>query len=681
MIDAAYSLLPHEALTKALVIDEEHDARNVLANAVSEAGYIPERYASPHDVLHERGVKAWGLAIINLELPHVDGFALARQLLESGAVEDLVFTSSKQDTSVVVRAMRMGAVDFLHKPFSDNELERVAARLERRLILSRRLRSTQRRHAELINNLPLLVFTLKPTFELEYINKASKLLLGFSPVEAIGAGSWFLERLHPDERVMIKEGLLQAFNQGTPFSVECRLIHRNGIEAHGILQTIPALACDGGECEPPLGLLEGVFVDISDRISLEKALVQDEKFKTLGAISAEMAHEVRNPLMSIAGFARRLQKKTPDMPEVGIILREALRLEKLLDRIRGYLQPVEAHGRALQINTLLVESVNKLYSEMNDKSVLCHLDLSEELPNVFADEEIVRNVCLALLRVTLLSVEENTVFHTKTFESNNSVHLEVSYPLRKDAPLNPSALFLPFDQDEAAYALAMCYRLVKSTHGLLSHSLDDGHVALTVSLPTNSSMDLARPPMQTHAAERSHKACFDEGTDSLSRELFQDVLMHQVRSASKSERSISVGIVGVKHLNAYTREHGPEKNAELMCAVADAIQSVLGKPWRILARYRKNRFSLLLPDMEADALAALVQEMRTAVDRKKLPLAIPEHTNEKCANIIIGVATCIPTPHTQPPALINAAERAFLRACEEDGDDQSEYCSGEEPQD
>ena len=56
-------------------------------------------------------------------------------------------------------------------------------------------------------------------------------------------------------------------------------------------------------------------MDISDRVFLEKTLVQREKLKTLGAISAEVAHEIRNPLVSIGGFAQRLKQKYPDLHE------------------------------------------------------------------------------------------------------------------------------------------------------------------------------------------------------------------------------------------------------------------------------------------------------------------------------------------------------------------------------
>ncbi len=96
----------------------------------------------------------------------------------------------------------------------------------------------------------------------------------------------------------------------------------------------------------------------------QKALVQKEKLKTLGAIAADVAHEIRNPLMSVIGFAMHLQKKFPDLPEVGIVLEESRCLEKILDRIREYLIPVEMRSRECPLNTVVAESVGLLAPDL-----------------------------------------------------------------------------------------------------------------------------------------------------------------------------------------------------------------------------------------------------------------------------------------------------------------------------
>jgi two-component system, NtrC family, sensor histidine kinase HydH len=116
--------------------------------------------------------------------------------------------------------------------------------------------------------------------------------------------------------------------------------------------------------------------DLTEEKRMEKALLQREKLKTLGAISAEVAHEIRNPLVAIGGFARRLQEKTPDLAEAGIIVNESQRLERILGRIRDYLKPIDIQMKKSSINEILRNCINLLSPQLIAKRVRCVLDIA-----------------------------------------------------------------------------------------------------------------------------------------------------------------------------------------------------------------------------------------------------------------------------------------------------------------
>ena len=115
--------------------------------------------------------------------------------------------------------------------------------------------------------------------------------------------------------------------------------------------------------------MEGIAVDLTDRVELERFVVQEEKLKTLGAITAEVAHEIRNPLFSIAGFAHRLKNRLPDCNELDIILAESRRLEDILDRIGNYLHPVAPHPRLCSLPPIITTVLDFLSPELAAKDI------------------------------------------------------------------------------------------------------------------------------------------------------------------------------------------------------------------------------------------------------------------------------------------------------------------------
>ena len=58
--------------------------------------------------------------------------------------------------------------------------------------------------------------------------------------------------------------------------------------------------------------VDGIIIDVTARINLQERLVQAESLKTIREVSARLAHEIRNPLMSAGGFARRLLTSMED---------------------------------------------------------------------------------------------------------------------------------------------------------------------------------------------------------------------------------------------------------------------------------------------------------------------------------------------------------------------------------
>jgi signal transduction histidine kinase len=226
--------------------------------------------------------------------------------------------------------------------------------------------------------------------------------------------------------------------------------------------------------------------EIEERRRLEKILTQKEKLETLGAIAAEVAHEIRNPLVSIGGFARRLRQKFPDSPECEIILRESERLERILSRIEGYLKPVKVRLQESSINTIVGECADLLSPELELRKVVCRLDLDPELSRVRTDPDILKQVFINLIRKAAESMDKGGNIVVKTRETEQDILTEFSNQAPGLRVKHPDQLFMPFADVGESIGLPLSYRLLKEMGGLLSFSQKKDCIVFTVTLPKNS---------------------------------------------------------------------------------------------------------------------------------------------------------------------------------------------------
>ena len=469
------------AVESVLVVDDEFAICRMVSKVLQGEGFEPVVATRPEEALSVSKTRNFRLAFVDIKLPEMSGFDLAVKLKENRPLMEIVFMTGYGTLDSAVRAIKVGAYDFLRKPFNISELKLCVKRFQERETLKEQVRLAERHYFHLVQHIPLLIFVMRKDLQLEFVNNACSVMLGYSSDEAVNVPHWLMDRIHQEDRRRIQDLFENAFSPGgTPFSTECRFFHRNGRQVHTIIKSIPWLdAANNLQLER----LEGIVVDITDRVFLEKALVQREKLNTLGAISAEVAHEIRNPLVAIGGFARRLQSKFPDLSEIEIILDESQRLEKILDRIRNYLKPVEVIPQECSVNSIILNSVNLLAHELDRKQLQYCLDFDSELPKAYIDPDILGEVVMILIRKIEEMMAQGANLLIRSFESDQNLHIEFKSTASGFKVKNAEHLFLPFDEGGQSIGLPFAYRLLKNMSGLLSFTQDEIHTTFTVTLP------------------------------------------------------------------------------------------------------------------------------------------------------------------------------------------------------
>jgi FixJ family two-component response regulator len=104
------------------VVDDDASIRRALARLLRADGLSVTTFASAQEFLHHGRPAAPACLVLDVRMPELDGLELQRSLNEANSALPIVFITGHGDIPMSVRAMKAGAVDFLPKPFDDQEL-------------------------------------------------------------------------------------------------------------------------------------------------------------------------------------------------------------------------------------------------------------------------------------------------------------------------------------------------------------------------------------------------------------------------------------------------------------------------------------------------------------------------------------------------------------------------------
>ena len=119
---------------RVLVVDDEPAIRRFLRTSLTSQGYLITECEDGRSALETLRKAPVDVLVLDLTLPDIDGFEVIRQLRESGSAVPIIVLSSRTDEAGKVRALDLGADDYVTKPFGVEELlARIRTSLRHRL--------------------------------------------------------------------------------------------------------------------------------------------------------------------------------------------------------------------------------------------------------------------------------------------------------------------------------------------------------------------------------------------------------------------------------------------------------------------------------------------------------------------------------------------------------------------
>src|SRR5258707_7018570 len=111
-----------ESRAIVFVVDDDLSMREALESLVRSAGFKVETFDSAQDFLARRRADVPSCLVLDVRLPGLSGLDLQKRIVEANREIPIVFITGHGDVPTSVRAMKAGAVEFLIKPFSDQDL-------------------------------------------------------------------------------------------------------------------------------------------------------------------------------------------------------------------------------------------------------------------------------------------------------------------------------------------------------------------------------------------------------------------------------------------------------------------------------------------------------------------------------------------------------------------------------
>jgi two-component system sensor kinase FixL len=216
----------------------------------------------------------------------------------------------------------------------------------------------------------------------------------------------------------------------------------------------------------------GLVRDLTETKALQEKISQAERLAVLGQLVAEISHEIKNPLMSIGGFARQVLQATRDKKnreKLEIIANEVSRLEKLLADLREFYLSKPLETGPVDLRALVEEIFALVKDACRRRHITLQLEGEEKGLIVAADPDRLKQVLLNLVKNAMEAMEETGgTLRVRITRAEGKAQVTVSDTGGGIPEKHRADIFSPFfttKKQGSGLGLAICKRIIEQHPG------------------------------------------------------------------------------------------------------------------------------------------------------------------------------------------------------------------------
>lgn len=209
----------------------------------------------------------------------------------------------------------------------------------------------------------------------------------------------------------------------------------------------------------------------------QEQLVRSEKLAAIGEVAAHVAHEIRNPLVTIGGFARSILRTLgPDhrsTKAAQIIVDEVARLEKILASVMDFTKPSTPWYAVTDIHQVLDQTLTLLTEQIESNNIAVVRDYGPDITPLQVDPEQMKQAFLNVLKNAAESIERQGRITISTRREDREVRISIQDTGKGMPPEVIKKLFSPFfttKEDGTGLGLAVTQKIIENHNGRITVS-------------------------------------------------------------------------------------------------------------------------------------------------------------------------------------------------------------------
>lgn len=223
----------------------------------------------------------------------------------------------------------------------------------------------------------------------------------------------------------------------------------------------------------------------------QQILMRSERLVTIGTMASYIAHEIRNPLVTIGGFAKSLSKHEFSDPKirknVDIIHKEVVRLEKILNNITDFSKPLVTEKYEVRICDIMNDIRTLMGNYLSDNNINFHLEIGPDIPKIMADPNQIKQVLLNMLMNSVESIAQGGDITIKINSIKKTIKINVidtGKGIPKKVLKNIFDPFFTTKSDGTGVGLAVSHNIIKDHGGKINAKSEPGKgTTMTLTLP------------------------------------------------------------------------------------------------------------------------------------------------------------------------------------------------------